>query len=97
MDPQGEILTVITLMMVYQSDHNVIFSYHSQLPRIKHKSIGCRFKLDKIEKADDSPPHTDLAAFWVNDLWELKVFILEETHIKIFYRTVELRWTIFYS
>jgi hypothetical protein len=96
-DPQRKVLTVAPLMMVNQRDHDVKFSNHIQVHRIKHKSIGCRIKLDKIENCNDAPPHTDGAAVWVNDLWELIVFIPVETHIIILYCTVELGGSILYS
>jgi hypothetical protein len=40
-------------------------------------------ELDKIKNVDDAPQDNDLAAVRVNDLWELEVLILVETHIII--------------
>ena len=83
MDPYGELFTVGTQMMISQRDHDVIFSDHIHLHRIKRESIRCRVELDKFESRDDTPLNRNLAFVRVRDLSELIVFIPVEAHIII--------------
>jgi hypothetical protein len=83
-DSQCEFLAVCPFMIISQRYHNFIFSDHINFHRIEHERSSSRFKPDEIEIGDDAPPHTDRTAVRVDDLRNLKVFILVETHVIIY-------------
>jgi hypothetical protein len=82
-DRESKLFIIGPIMMISQRDHDVILPNHFHLHRIKRESISILIELDKIKNVDDSPQDNDLATVRVNDLWELKVLILVETHIII--------------